>query len=29
MAAGASLYLNKPFDPATLTDHARRFLDAR
>ena len=29
MAAGASLYLNKPFDPATLTDHARRFLDLR
>jgi two-component system, chemotaxis family, chemotaxis protein CheY len=29
MAAGASLYLNKPFDPATLTDHARRLLDAR
>jgi two-component system chemotaxis response regulator CheY len=29
LAAGASLYLNKPFDPATLTDHARRFLRAR
>jgi two-component system chemotaxis response regulator CheY len=29
LAAGASLYLNKPFEPATLTDHARRLLAAR
>jgi two-component system chemotaxis response regulator CheY len=29
LAAGASLYVTKPFDPATLTEHARRLLDAR
>jgi len=29
LAAGATDYLTKPFDPATLTDHARRFLDVR
>lgn len=27
LTAGASLYLNKPFDPATLMEHVRRFLD--
>ncbi|HEX4131146.1 MAG TPA: response regulator [Pirellulales bacterium] len=27
LAAGASVYLNKPFDPATLAQHARRLLN--
>ncbi|MBA4016844.1 MAG: two-component system response regulator [Pirellula sp.] len=29
LAAGASLYMNKPFEPAKLMEHARHFLDVQ